>query len=91
MPARVACGKIDPEWQGWIWCTRVDGRSAWIPDRIVARAERSTEGRTLEDYDSTELTAKAGETLVILAAESGWAWAENASGLRGWIPESYLD
>jgi len=87
----VACGKTDPEWPGWIWCVSADGRSAWVPVRIIERTDNSPAGRILESYEATGLTAKAGETLVIMAIESGWALAENVPGRRGWIPESCLE
>lgn len=86
----VVCGKTDPEAPGWIWCTRGDGRSAWVPLRIIQQGDEPTRGRILEDYDARELTVEAGETLKILATESGWAWVENSSGRRGWIPGSCL-
>ena len=87
----VSCGKTDPEAPGWIWCTHADGRSSWVPLRIIERSEKSSEGRILEDYDARELTANAGETLKILATESCWAWVENTFGRRGWIPEAVLE
>jgi hypothetical protein len=87
----VVCVKTDPEAPGWIWCTGGDGRSAWVPLRIIQRGKDHSGGRILEDYDARELTAKAGETLNILAIESGWAWVENASGRRGWIPEAVIE
>jgi hypothetical protein len=87
----VACGMIDPDWPGWIRCKGSSGRKAWVPERIIERVPGSADGRLLEDYESTELTAKTGETLTILKSESGWAWAENETGLRGWIPESFIE
>jgi hypothetical protein len=87
----VICGKTDPEAPGWTWCASGDGRSAWVPVRIVQRGENSSDGRILEDYDARELTAKAGETLNILTVESGWALVENTSGRRGWIPEADIE
>ena len=87
----ISCGKTDPEAPGWIWCTGADGRSAWVPMRIIRRDENASDGRILENYDARELNANAGEILNILAIESGWAWAENASGRRGWIPNTVLE
>jgi len=87
----ISCGKTDPEAPGWIWCTGADGRSAWLPLRIIQRSENVSDGRILEDYDARELAAKAGEMLNILAIESGWAWVENTSGRRGWIPGTFLE
>jgi hypothetical protein len=86
----VVCGKTDPEAPGWIWCTGGDGRSAWVPLRIIQRGDDIAAGVILEDYDARELTVEAGETLAILAIESGWVWAENSSGHRGWIPEAAM-
>ena len=87
----VVCGKSDPVAPGWIWCVGTGGRGAWVPLRIIQRSENVSDGRILEDYEAQELSAKEGETLNILAIESGWAWAENASGRRGWIPNTVLE
>ena len=88
----VSCGKTDPEAPGWIWCTGGDGRSAWVPLRIIERGENSSStGGILEGYDARELTVETGEILNILTIESGWAWVQNASGRRGWVPAAILE
>lgn len=87
----VACGKTDPDWPGWVWCKGPSGRSAWVPERIIERALGAAEGRVREDYESTELTAQTGECLIIFKSDSGWVWAENETGLCGWIPESFVE
>jgi len=43
-------------------------------------------GRFLEEYESTELTALAGERLTLFRETGGWYWAEDGTGRRGWIP-----
>lgn len=77
------------EWPGWIWCTHPSGKSGWVPENYVKRAEYRC--FMLRDYDATELTVKPGMQFTILETESGWAWCDNQQGLRGWIPLDNLE
>jgi SH3-like domain-containing protein len=91
----VSILKRDPECPGWLWCRASDGKEAWIPEAFVepmgefmsgASSDDSGRGRMRRDYDSTELSVAEGERLFLIEAESGWVWAEDSSGRRGWIP-----
>lgn len=91
--------KADSEFPGWLWCRGPGGEAAWIPEAFIepllesasgAPAEEPEQGRMRRDYDSTELTVEAGERLILLEEESGWIWAEDSRGRRGWIPAACL-
>ncbi len=76
------------EWNGWVWCTRADGRSGWVPDTYVRR--EGNKGVLLFDYDATELSVKADEKLALGKKESGWIWCTNSRGESGWVPEEHV-
>jgi hypothetical protein len=91
--------KSDPESSGWLWCQGPAGGEAWVPESFIALtvkdrgavpAEALGAGCMRRSYDSTELTAGEGESLIFLEEEAGWIWAEDSSGRRGWIPKSCL-
>lgn len=88
---RVQVERMDSDWPGWGWCVLPSGAAAWTPLSMI-EPERGLDGpwpaagSFREDYDSTELTARAGERIRVLKEASGWYWAEDASGQRGWIP-----
>ncbi len=95
----VAILKSDSEFPGWVWCRASDGKEAWIPEAFIepmgesaseAAADELGRGRMRRDYDSTELTVAAGERLVLIEEESGWFWAEDSLGRRGWIPRGQV-
>ena len=88
---RVRLEKFDPDWPGWGWGLTSTGAGAWLPLAIfVPESDPSfslpVDGVIVESYESTELTARAGETVVIFRQMSGWYWAEDEMGRRGWIP-----
>lgn len=94
-PLRVGVGDMlrferrITEWKGWIWCTTGEGLEAWVPEAWVkVEGEACT---MLRDYTSRELTVRKGETLLVEETESGWAWAENSAGERGWVPLDCLE
>ncbi len=78
-------GRSDEEWPGWIWCTHASGAGAWVPAAWL-QIEGET-GTLRADYTSAELSVKAGEELALYDLESGWYWAANSAGQRGWVPE----
>jgi uncharacterized protein YgiM (DUF1202 family) len=85
----LSAGDKTSEWPGWIWCTDPSGKSGWVPEKYVRRAERRC--TMLRDYDATELTVEPGEEVTILGRESGWGWCVNQQGLRGWIPLNHIE
>jgi hypothetical protein len=82
----LTLGLEDDEYPGWIWCTDPHGRSGWAPLAIINRDAAVA----LEDYSAAELSAAAGEVLVVEREESGWAFCRNAAGERGWLPLANL-
>lgn len=76
-------------WKGWIWCTSRDGRSAWVPESWV-RLGRDT-CTVSRDYDSNELELQEGMHVIGDLTESGWIWARDSLGNRGWAPLDHLE
>ncbi|MFW9877352.1 MAG: SH3 domain-containing protein [Candidatus Thorarchaeota archaeon] len=75
----------ESEWTGWIWCISKEGKQGWVPNNYLEIQGKN--GKLIQDYDATELTAKTGEELIIENQESGWIWASNKEGNKGWIPK----
>ncbi|MBM3293659.1 MAG: hypothetical protein FJY82_03955 [Candidatus Aminicenantes bacterium] len=93
---RVQLEKFDPDWPGWVWSVSPCGPGAWAPLSMIESESDlggplPVAGRFLEDYESTELTAPAGERLTLFRETSGWYWAEDGAGRRGWIPARCVD
>jgi len=84
----VSVGKEDPEMPGWFWCKSGSGVEMWIPRTHMAI--EGTKGRFTQDYNSTELDAKAGETVQVLGETLGWAECLNGEWRYGWIPLTKL-
>lgn len=74
----------ESEWPGWLWCTKRDGESRWVPESYLERRGDTWIAR--RDYEATELSVNAGETLVMGAQESGWVWCTKPAGQSGWVP-----
>jgi SH3-like domain-containing protein len=86
---RVEIGDKPGEYAGWLWCTDRHGLSGWIPESFL-RSDGTT-GVVLIQYDATELTVGAGETVEILSTESGWARCRKPDGQIGWLPLETLE
>ncbi len=72
------------DWKGWIWCTTRDGKSRWVPESFVGRTGEV--GTMLRDYESTELSVRVGEQLLLGEEVAGWVWCTNEAGRSGWVP-----
>lgn len=81
---RLQIGKKESEWPGWVWCMNTDGKERWIPKNYIDIQDNS--GIMIKDYEATELSVAIGEELTIEKEESGWVWASNKEGKKGWIP-----
>ena len=80
----VQIEKKESEWPGWIWCIIKEVNQGWTPyNYLEIQGKNAT---LIQDYDATELTVTLGEELIIEKQESGWIWASNKEGKRGWIP-----
>jgi hypothetical protein len=84
---RWRLGHVDDEYPGWIWATDLAGRSGWAP--IVALARDGEHGVLLEDYEATELDARAGEMVEATRELDGWWWCHGQRG-AGWLPAAKL-
>ncbi len=86
---KLALGKRDTEFPGWIWCSHSKGLSGWVPEAYL-RVE-GDQGILLQDYTTKELSVQPGEFLQIRKSESGWVFASKTNGETGWVPESNLE
>ena len=84
----MTVGKRDTEYPGWVWCTEKSGKSGWVPENYLAI--EGDQGVMRRDYDATELTIGAGETVALLGSESGWGWCRTVDGREGWLPLELL-
>ena len=85
---RLALGRRDDEYPGWVWATAADGRAGWVPEgwlRVVG--ER---GVLLRDYTAAELALEIGDVVTGELSQGGWLWATAADGRRGWAPLNCL-
>ncbi|MCK4381341.1 MAG: hypothetical protein KAW51_09415 [Candidatus Lokiarchaeota archaeon] len=80
----LTIGEKESEWSGWIWCTNKDGESRWVPENYLEIHGNS--GKAKHDYNSTELSVKVGEELIIEKEEAEWYWGTNQAGKSGWVP-----
>ncbi|WOF23053.1 SH3 domain-containing protein [Microbacterium betulae] len=94
-PLRVRAGKTvrvgdrDAEWPAFV-LVRAEGGEGWVPSRHLDGAR--PEARVVEAYDTTELPARSGVVVEIVADDdaSGWAWCRDAAGREGWVPHRVL-
>jgi hypothetical protein len=85
----VTIGKEDPEMPGWFWCKSKGGVEMWVPRTYIAL--KGTVWRFTQDYNSTELSVKVGETVQIIGESLGWAECLNGEWCYGWIPINKLE
>ncbi len=88
----VETGDLSEEWPAFRWCVNIDLIGGWVPDRHLASVSKG-EATVLRDYDTTELSAEAGEIVTVIEAdeESGWLRCAGLSGLAGWVPLSSVE
>lgn len=86
---KVTLGDRDTEWPEFVWTALASGLGGWVPSALFD-AERG-QASALQDYDTSELDADAGDILVLQRELAGWWWAENARGQSGWIPAGKLE
>ncbi len=79
----------EAEWPGWVWCRNAQGAGGWTPEAWL-RIECAS-AVLLRDYTSAELSVQPGDSLTLLAEESGWYWALDAAGQHGWVPQGCLE
>ena len=74
----------DAGWPGWVWI-RSDNGAGWVPESCLLDPLK-TETITVNDFDGTDLSAKAGDILTANEVVSGWVNATSADGKSGWFP-----
>lgn len=85
----VRAGRADEQWPAFVWCVNTAGKGGWVPASFL-----HPQGGTavaLRPYTARELSVRAGERVTLGERAGGWAWATNAAGESGWLPESCLD
>ena len=88
--AQVIMERRDDRWRSWIWCSDLDGRSAWIPELILS-LDFNNRAILKTDYNSAELSVEIGETVIGNRILDGWIWCRNNVGNEGWVPEDNLE
>jgi len=84
----VTLGERDSEWPKFIWTALATGLGGWVPAALFDRDQGTA--TALQPYDTRELDAEEGETLVLHQEMADWWWAENMQGASGWIPARVL-
>ncbi|WP_282610382.1 SH3 domain-containing protein [Pelagibius sp. Alg239-R121] len=93
---QVETGVRDEAWPGWIWCRNDSGLGGWLPEELLSsnegggKAEGGGIAKTLEAFDTGELTVLAGQTVEGNKHRNGWDWCRNDSGQEGWVPSDCL-
>ncbi len=85
---QVTLGDRDRDWPQFVWATLAEGHGGWIPAALFDGEHGPA--TALSDYDTRELDAEADEILMLHYELAQWWWAENARGLKGWIPDRAL-
>ena len=76
----------ETDMEGWIWCRNSSGIEAWVPKTHLEPTSESGHFQFLQDYNARELTIDAGQEVIVLDEESGWAWVRTVMGEEGWVP-----
>ncbi len=76
-------------WDGWLFCTTIDGRTGWVPESYVT--VDGGECTMSRDYDAYELTVAVGDAVIAEYEESGWVYGRTANNRRGWVPRENLE
>jgi hypothetical protein len=85
---RLALGRRDDEYPGWVWATAADGRAGWVPESWLRVEEE--QGILLHDYTAAELPLVPGDFVSGIVELNNWLWAINAAGEQGWVPLNCL-
>ena len=82
---RVACGRSDAVWPGWVWVVQQErDQRGYVPEEILETIDQD-EARVLSSFDGTELSVRRGEQIEVLRQVHGWHWCRNADGREGWV------
>ncbi len=86
----LCVGRRNGQHPAFVWCAAEDGHHGSVPEDYIEIVD-SGAALALRDYDSTHLTAVAGETLEALEEVGDFLRCRNAAGIEGWIPLSYVE
>ena len=87
---RVALGRRDTEFPGWLWVVLRSGNAGWAPE-VYLDVVSPTQAIATCGYSARELDTRVGERLTLHAELAGWLWVENREGELGWIPRRTTD
>lgn len=82
---RIAVGKRDRDFPGWIRVTDPEGRSGWAPEALLDGID-GTEAVATGEYIATEMDVSPGQRLVVRRELAGWFWVSDEQGNEGWVP-----
>lgn len=85
----VTLGDRDTDWPEFVWTSLASGHGGWVPSPFFDG--ESGDAKVLQDYDTTELDANAGEEVLLHHELAGWWWVEDRDGTTGWVPARKLD
>lgn len=84
--------ETQPEWLGWVFCCDQSGVKGWVSETYL-QEHGDGSATALKNYDASELTAEAGDTIKCYYEEFGWCWCQkkqNSQISYGWIPKKIL-
>lgn len=82
---RVALGRIDDQYPGWVWVTSPSGNEGWAPESLI-QIDRPGSGLVTDAYTARELDTRTGDRLSCTSELNGWLWVQNENGETGWVP-----
>lgn len=69
---KVALGRSESRYPGWIWVTSASGVKGWAPKSII-RVDAAGSGVATRAYTARELNTQVGERLSYVSELEGWA------------------
>ena len=86
----VGVGHRNQQYPQLRWCTPESGHSGWMAE-CYSEYTSPTEALVTHDYDASQLTVLAGETLEVLDEVGDWLLCRNDSGIQGLVPRRILE
>ena len=86
----LAVGRRNQQHPAFVSCTTEDGHCGSVPEEYIEMVG-TADAVARRDYDSTHLTATAGELLGVLEQVGDFLLCQNAGGAHGWVPASSVE
>ncbi len=86
----VGVGHRNQQYPQLLWCTSESGSSGWMAESYLEYTS-PTEAVVTRDYDASQLTVIADDTLEVLDEVGDWLLCRNDSGIQGWVPRRILE